>query len=104
MYSVSAEHSRLRRESLGPLFVRLSVKLSGAFDQSWVRSYERIRAETDQFSRFTLDLQSGMVLLTCRWTDGDAEIHTLMQRLDLLLELANLHATLEATSEKRQSA
>jgi hypothetical protein len=101
---VSVDPSGSRRVDLGPLFVRLSVKLSGAFDARWRRSYETIAAGAERFSRYRLDPAEAVVQFTCRSTDGAAEIQNLIERLGLLLELANLHATLQAASEKQQSA
>ncbi len=105
VYNVRADQARFKRESLGPLFVRLSVGLAPVdFDANWQRAYEAISRESEKFSRFSLDLDNGAVFLTCRANETAAEIQTLMQRLDLLLELANLRATMVAASRQSETA
>src|ERR1700682_3979643 len=97
VYDVRADQTRLKRESLGPLFVRLSVGLNPPdFDANWQRAYQAISSESGKFSRFTLDTDNGAVFFTCRANETTAEIQTLIQRLDLLLGLANLRATMGA--------
>src|SRR5262249_29210854 len=103
-YVVAVDASGSRRESLGPLFVRMSVRLSGRIDATWCRAYEAITSETERFSRFTLDPVSGVVAFTCRASEGSEAVQSLIERLNLLLELTNLRATLEATREKLKSA
>ena len=105
VYNVRADQARLKRTSLGPLFVRLSVGLTPVdFDANWQQAYQAISSESDKFSRFSLDLDNGAVFFTCRAGETAAEIQTLMQRLDLLLELANLRATMVAASRQSETA
>src|ERR1700737_1802859 len=105
VYNVRADQVRLKRESLGPLFVRLSVGLNPPdFDANWQRAYQAISSESEKFSRFSLNVDNGAVFFTCRAGDTAAEIQTLMQRLDLLLELANLRATMVPASQQSETA
>ncbi len=105
VYDVRADQARLKRESLGPLFVRFSVGLNPPkFDATWQQAYQAISSESEKFSRFSLDLYRGAVFFTCRANETPAEIQTLMQRLDLLLELANLRATMVAASRQSDTA
>jgi hypothetical protein len=105
VYEVRADQARLKRESLGPLFVRLSVELNPPdLDANWQRAYQAISSESEKFSRFTLDVDNGAVFFTCRANETPAEIQTLMQRLVLLLELANLRATMDSASLQSETA
>jgi hypothetical protein len=105
VYDVRVDRSALGRQVLGPLFARLRIKLSGSIDDHWRRSYGVVAGGADSFSRFILDQKEGAVSFTCRSTDGAAQVDLLVQRLELLLELANLHATTNAASEgERRSA
>jgi hypothetical protein len=105
VYNVRADQARLKRESLGPLFVRLSVGLNPPkFDANWQQAYQAISSESEKFSRFSLDLYNSAVFFTCRANETTEEIQTLMQRLDLLLELANLRATMVAASRQSDTA
>ena len=105
VYDVRADQARLKRESLGPLFARLSVGLNPpTFDANWQRAYQALSSESEKFSRFTLDVDNGVVFFTCRAGESTAEIQTLMQRLDLLRELTNLRATMVAASRQSETA
>jgi len=105
VYDVRADPGLLKRESLGPLFTRLTVGLTPTtLDANWRRAYELISSESDRFARFTLDAEKAAVLLMCRANESATEIQTLLQRLDLLLELANLRATMVAASKQSDTA
>jgi hypothetical protein len=105
VYDVRVDRTAMRREALGPLFARLRVKLSGSLDEHWRRSYDVVAAGDESFSRFILDQQGGTVSFTSRSTDDAARVELVMQRLELLLDLANLHAASEAACQgERQSA
>ena len=105
VYDIRVDRSAMRREALGPLFARLRVKLSGSMDEQWRRSYEVVAASDESFSRFILDQQGGTVSFTSRSTDDAARVELVMQRLELLLDLANLHAATNAASQgERRSA
>jgi hypothetical protein len=103
-YAVTLYPAIFRRVELEPPFVRVSIKLLGVIDSLWCRSFETLAAGADRFSMFRLDPSEAVVQVICRTTDGVAEIRGLMERSRLLLELTNLHATLQAQSEKQQSA
>jgi len=103
-YAVNLYPAVFRRVALDPPFVRLSFKLLGAIDAHWGRSYYSFAAASDQFSPFRLDPSEGVVQFISRTTDGVAEIQSLIERLRLLLELTNLHATRQAAFEKQESA
>jgi hypothetical protein len=101
VYGVWADQSTLRREALGPLFGRISLELRGTLDGHWAESYMAVRKDTEQFSRFNLDLKASRVSFTFRATETPAEVQDLLKRLTLLLELANLQAT-SAASHRAQ--
>lgn len=100
VYGVWADQSTLRRESLGPLFGRVSVELRGDMDDLWASSYLEVRHEAEQFSRFNLDARLGRVSFTFRSSETADEIQDALGRLTLLLELANLQATTAAATAK----
>ncbi len=105
VYDVRVDPARLKREGLGPLFARLSVGLVPAdFDANWERAFLAISRESERFARFTLNKDNSSVLFTCRANETQAEIQNLMQRLHLLLELANLRATMVAASRQSDTA
>jgi hypothetical protein len=101
-YGVWADHSTLKRESLGPLFLRATVELRGPVDGRWRASYALVRKDTDQFARFTLDANAPSITFTFRSGDLAADLHGLVQRLELLVELANLHATAGVALDRRR--
>ena len=98
VYGVWADQSTLRRESLGPLFGRISLELRGATDDTWAGAYVAVRHDSDQFSRFNLDPRRNRVSFTVRASETTEEIQDALSRLTLLLELANLQATTESSA------
>ncbi|HEY6051160.1 MAG TPA: hypothetical protein VIZ58_07915 [Thermoanaerobaculia bacterium] len=98
VYGVWADQSTLRRESLGPLFGRVSLDLRGTMDHVWESCYVAIRHDAEQFSRFVLDVRLGRVSFTCRASESVEDIQEALARLTLLLELVNLQATTTAAS------
>jgi hypothetical protein len=107
VYGVWADQSTLRRESLGPLFGRISVELRGALlDDAWVSAYLAIRHDAEQFARFNLDMKLARVSFTFRASETTDDIQEALARLTLLLELANLQATTAAaaSAEERRRA
>lgn len=98
MYGVWADQSTLRRESLGPLFGRVSVELRGATDDTWAGAYVVSRRDSEQFSRFNLDERLGRISFTVRASETAEEIQDALSRLTLLLELANLQATTDSAA------
>lgn len=101
-YGVWADHSTLSRESLGPLFVRASIELRGTIDIRWRSSYGSVRGDAEQFSRFNLDPKGNTISFTFRPGENASEVYGLVQRLELLIELTNLHATAEASLPARR--
>jgi hypothetical protein len=93
VYGVWADQSTVRRESLGPLFGRISLELRGATDDTWAGAFVAARKDSEQFSRFNLDARAGRVSFTVRASETTEEIQDALGRLTLLLELANLQAT-----------
>jgi hypothetical protein len=100
VYGVWADQSTLRRESLGPLFGRVSVELRGDMDDLWASSYLEVRHDAEQFSRFNLDARLGRVSFTFRASETADEIQDALGRLTLLLEIANLQATTTSAAAK----
>ena len=70
MYNVAVDRAAMREEILGPLFQRHVVSLSGTVDQRWLESFEAVQNDSDQFQRYRLDPQKGLVSFTCRASDG----------------------------------
>ena len=70
MYHVAVDRAAMREEILGPLFQRHVVSLSGTVDQRWLESFEAVQNDSDQFQRYRLDPQKGLVSFTCRASDG----------------------------------
>jgi hypothetical protein len=98
VYGVWADQSTLRRESLGPLFGRISVELRGDIDNLWASSYLEVRHDAEQFSRFNFDARLARVSFTIRASETADDIQDSLGRLTLLLELANLQATTAASA------
>ncbi len=96
MYDVAVDRAAMREEILGPLFQRHVVSLSGTVDERWLGSFEDVRKDSDQFSRYRLDQQKGLVSFTCRASDGPKVVEGFLERLALLVEMVNLHATCSA--------
>jgi hypothetical protein len=102
-YGVWADHSTLNRESLGPLFVRATIELRGAIDMRWRSSYGSVRGDAEGFSRFNLDPKGNTISFTFRPSEQASEVYGLLQRLELLIELTNLHATAAVALPRRQT-
>ena len=96
MYNVAVDRAAMRQELLGPLFQRHMVSLSGTVDQRWLESFEAVAKDSDQFSRYRLEPNKGMVSFTCRASDGAKVVDTFLERLALFVEMVNLHATCAA--------
>ena len=62
MYHVAVDRAAMRQEILGPLFQRHVVSMSGTVDQRWLESFEAVQNDSDQFQRFQLDPQQGLVV------------------------------------------
>lgn len=102
VYGVWADHSTLRRESLGPLFGRITIGLRGPVDERWRTSYSFVRKDSEQFTRLTVDPKNTQISFTFRSNESTSEVEALIHRIELLIELSNLHATAAAFSEKRR--
>jgi hypothetical protein len=98
MYNVAVDRAAMRQEVLGPLFQRHMVSLSGTVDQRWLESFEDVKKDSDQFSRYRLEPTQGMVSFTCRASDGATVVDTFLERLALFVEMVNLHATCAAAA------
>lgn len=96
MYNVAVDRAAMREEILGPLFQRHVVSLSGTVDQRWLESFESVQNDSDQFQRYRLDPQKGLVSFTCRASDGPGVVESFLERLALMVEMINLHATCAA--------
>ncbi len=101
VYGVWVDQSTLHRESLGPLFGRISIAMRGPVDERWTGAYLAVRKE-EAFARFTLDSKENRISFTFRSNESFDAIQALIQRLDLLVELANLQATAAASAERRR--
>ena len=102
VYGVWADQSTLRRESLGPLFGRITVDLRGTLDDVWSGCYVELRRGADQFSRFHLDARLARVSFTLRASETTEEIQDALSLLTLLLELTNLQATTAAAVSREE--
>ena len=98
MYSVAVDRAAMREEVLGPLFQRHVVSLSGTVDARWLESFESVQRDSDQFQRYRLDPQKGMVSFTVRASDSPKIVDTFLDRLALMVEMINLHATCAAAT------
>lgn len=94
----------MREEILGPLFQRHVVSLSGTVDERWLESFQDVQKDSDQFQRYRLDQQKGLVSFTCRASDSAKVVEGFLERLALLVEMVNLHATCAAASPERFEA
>jgi hypothetical protein len=104
MYHVAVDRAAMRQEILGPLFQRHVVSLSGTVDQRWLESFEAVQNDSDQFQRFRLDPQQGLVSFTCRASDGPTVVDGFLERLALMVEMVNLHATCAAAQPQPLAA
>jgi hypothetical protein len=96
MYDVAVDRAAMREEILGPLFQRHVVSLSGTVDERWLGSFIEVQKDSDQFQRYRLDQQKGLVSFTCRASDSPKVVEGFLERLALLVEMVNLHATCAA--------
>lgn len=104
MYQVAVDRAAMREEILGPLFQRHVVSLSGTVDQQWLASYEAVQNDSEQFQRYRLDPQKGLVSFTCRASDGPKLVEGFLERLALMVEMVNLHATCAAAEPEPVAA
>jgi len=88
---------------LGPLFQRHVVSLSGTVDQRWLESFESVQNDSDQFQRYRLDPQKGLVSFTCRASDASGVVESFLERLALMVEMVNLHATCAAAQAEPEA-
>ena len=93
MYNVSVDRAAMREEILGPLFQRHVVSLSGTVDERWLESFHSVAKDSEQFQRYRLDPDKGLVSFTCRASDSPETVETFLERLALFVEMVNLHAT-----------
>jgi hypothetical protein len=93
MYNVSVDRAAMREEILGPLFQRHVVSLSGTVDERWLESFHAVAKDSEQFQRYRLDPDKGLVSFTCRASDSPKTVETFLERLALFVEMVNLHAT-----------
>src|SRR5262245_5285663 len=93
MYNVSVDRAAMREEILGPLFQRHVVSLQGTVDQKWLESFHSVSKDSEQFQRFRLDPDKGLVSFTCRASDPPKTVEGFLERLALFVEMVNLHAT-----------
>jgi len=103
MYNVAVDRAAMREEILGPLFQRHVVSLSGTVDQRWLESFESVQNDSDQFQRYVLDPQKGLVSFTCRASDGPGVVESFLERLALMVEMINLHATCAAAQAEPEA-
>ncbi len=88
-YAVKVDHSTLKalaREAGGTLY---SVRLAGSVDDRWAESLNLVRLESTGFARFRLDEANASVSFTLRTGEGTAEIISVLERLDALVDLVN---------------
>ena len=104
MYEVAVDRAAMREEILGPLFQRHVVSLSGTVDERWLESFGSVQKDSDQFQRYCLDQKKGLVSFTCRASDGPKVVEGFLERLALLVEMVNLHATCSAAGPDASSA
>ncbi len=100
MYDVAVDRAAMREEILGPLFQRHVVSLSGTVDERWLESFKSVQKDSDLFQRYVLDQRKGLVSFTCRASDGPTVVETFLERLALLVEMVNLHATCNAAGRE----
>lgn len=100
MYDVAVDRAAMREEILGPLFQRHVVSLSGTVDERWLESFQNVQKDSELFKRYVLDQRKGLVSFTCRASDGATVVETFLERLALLVEMVNLHATCAAAGPK----
>ncbi len=103
MYEVAVDRAAMREEILGPLFQRHVVSLSGTVDERWLESFHAVQKDSDQFQRYRLDQQKGLVSFTCRASDGPKVVEGFLERLALMVEMINLHATCTAAGPEQPS-
>lgn len=104
MYHVAVDRAAMREEILGPLFQRHVVSLSGMVDERWLESFGSVQNDSEQFQRFRLDSQKGLVSFTCRASDGPKVVDGFLERLALMVEMVNLHATCAAAEHEPLAA
>jgi hypothetical protein len=104
MYHVAVDRAAMREEILGPLFQRHVVSLSGTVDERWLESFEAVQNDSGQFQRYQLDPQKGLVSFTCRASDGPKVVESFLERLALMVEMVNLHATCAAAQPESFAA
>ena len=98
MYNVSVDRAAMREEILGPLFQRHIVSLSGIVDERWLESFRSVANDSEQFQRYHLEPERGLVSFTCRASDGPKTVEAFLERLALFVEMVNLHATCAGAS------
>jgi hypothetical protein len=100
MYNVCVDRAAMREEILGPLFQRHVVSLSGTVDERWLESFHAVAKDSEQFQRYRLDPDKGLVSFTCRASDSPKVVETFLERLALFVEMVNLHATCAVATGK----
>ena len=93
MHNVMVDRAAMREELLGPLFQRYVVSLTGAVDQCWLASFHEVAKGSETFKRFRLEPDKGLISFTCRASDGPKVIDGFLERMELFVEMVNLHAT-----------
>jgi hypothetical protein len=90
-YDVMVDRGSLR--SWQPNGSAYSVALIGRIDADWLEAFRVLRAESAGFSRFHLDATTKSIVFTCRLGDEAADVESVLDTVEALVELANLYAS-----------
>ena len=81
-YCVAVAHATLRGVDMGAKGTGYSVRLAGRIDDSWIRGFRSVQADSRLFSRFMLDPKAWTISFLRRPDDGPADVIGALQTLD----------------------
>jgi hypothetical protein len=86
---VAVDHATLRVVDMGAKGTGYSLRLVGWIDDSWIRCFRSVQADSRLFSRFVLDPKAWTISFLRRPDDGPADVIGALQTLDNLVYRIN---------------
>jgi hypothetical protein len=81
-YHVAVDHATLRVVDMGAKGTGYSIGLVGRIDDSWIRCFRSVQADSRLFSRFMLDPGAWTISFLRLPDDGPADVIGALQMLD----------------------
>jgi hypothetical protein len=91
-YDVAVDHGTLQRWSADETGTGYVVGITGTIDARWILAFEETRRRSASFIRFHFSPDQRLISFACRPNDDIAEIFSVLQILEAMIELINRRA------------